>query len=237
MSTAFFLLKYIDRLYVFIFFRLLWAGSTQKKVQILERFGDIEDDTSWQIKYSLSNITNDQVRSSIFYQLLEEAFHAEEFYRLVGKMGGARTSHKGFERSILYSSKEDAWKLLVYCFVGEAEAAIRFENILRVIDKGEPKNVIAKIVSDEQGHVNLAINLLKRMGIPEAQAKREIVRVFIERRLNGLGRNIRTAFGALTVILLSGLYFSLGIFSVRSSKRQLDGVTMRKSEGFKRVIS
>ena len=212
--------RLIDHLFVKITIPWVW-NSLPKRQQMLESFGDTEADTVWQLYYGIEHLEDSQTQVEVFYQIMEEVSHAEQFYQLLKNQGYARNTHKSIERLPLYSAPEDLWKLLAYCYVGEAEAAQRFSSLSQSLPRGAEKEVLDKIILDETGHISKALKLLKQCGVSEEEATQEIASVFWRRRREQFVRITKKIGYVVLEFVLLLLYFSIGIFATWSCKRRL----------------
>ncbi len=213
-------LSFYDQIVVVFFCFFKFNRSERIRKLTIENFGDTEDDTVWQLFRGFIFEKDDKIRAGLFQQILEEIYHAEEFYLALKKMSGQRTPHLSFERRALYETNSPTWKLLLYCHVGEAEAEMRFSHINKFSRNGIEKEAVSKVLIDERGHVAIAYNYLLGKDISKKEIEKELKSIFWRRRKERLAFNLKRFFGFVLSIILSVIYFVMGpvVYSVCSRR-------------------
>ncbi len=220
-SLLFKLLKVYDNIVVFLFCHLIFNRNKKIRIQTIERFGDTEDDTVWQLFWGIKRIEDKAIRATIFQQILEETYHAEEFYSALKKFGTSRSPQSSYERRSLYTDDEPVWKLILYCHIGEAEAEMRFRHFLKHCNDSLAKKSVGRVLADEVGHVDSAYRLLKDMGVSDTDIKQESRRIFWQRRMDSTIFKLKRIGGGLLGLIFSSLYFLLGPFVKRTCQKRL----------------
>lgn len=224
--------------YIWVTFFMLTFFKFNKNIQIktFETFALTEDDTVWQIIIRVKDIECPQMRSKMFYQIIEEVFHAEEFVDTLKKNGYTIPSLNRHERSPLYPENSEAWRFLVYCNIGESEAATRFKNILKWLPRESTYyKSLNKVLMDEIGHVHLAKNIIKELGITDREYAKEWWRIFSKRRFDSLKMTSKRLLSALLTIVFYLIYFTSGPFLKHRAKKRMSSNITYSSTSFEEI--
>src|SRR5262249_32865993 len=151
----------------------------------------------------------------------EEDFHADLFTRVAKGNTGFKVP--AAEKKFLYSENAPVWKLLAYCYLGEAEAVARFRSILRATKEPALRASLARVIGDESGHVGGAYEMLESMGASRTAIRLEILRIKLVRRYQAMQRMSKRVLEFLVDLTLSAVYYFCGVFIFKSARRKMAG--------------
>ena len=195
--------------------KIAWRLFPAKKIETIRLFEATEDDSAWQLLSAMKLVDSAHEKAELFSQALEEAHHAELFRSLYASESNSKFIKMTDEKTLLYSQKKDAWKLLVYCLIGEEAAAKRFQKIAQVLPAGPMKKSLKRIIADEIGHVDKARELIEIACKSKKAVKKEIAIIKRKRFMQSWLRMGRQITGFFIDILLFIIYFLFaGLFSI-----------------------
>lgn len=200
--------------------RLGWRnrGAVAEAIQ---GFTATEADGVWHLHRGLARIRDPKQRAILFTHSLEEEAHAEAFAATYAQYADRAITPPSFEREDLYPATAPAWKTIAYVHVGEDDATERFRAIAQALDDGPLRQVITRVVGDEDGHVGLTHRMLLQLGATESQIRNEAIRVRMKRAWEAWLRNGQRVVDWFATGLLSTLYFVLGPFFTGAARRKL----------------
>ncbi len=211
----------IEKLRVTFAVRLGWKLPGAKATAI-RGFQATEADGVWHLHRSIARIDDPKIRALLFTHSLEEESHAEEFaytYQLY-------TDHKlppaTYEREDLAKAGVPIWKALAYVHVGEEDATERFAYIASSLGDEPLQRSLAKIVEDEEGHVDSTEHLLRDLGAQPNEMKSEYRRVRIVRAWEAWLRNGKRVVDTVATGLLSVAYFVLAPWVFLAARRRME---------------
>jgi rubrerythrin len=203
------LVQTLDRWMVGLLVRTGWKKDNHKVLERIQAFEATEDDSAWQLLYAASRLSAPKMKAQLFLQALEETHHAEIFRSLYRQSSGHALQKTSVERRPLLRPREP-WKLFAYFAVGEKSAARRFRLIAEQLDDGPFRRSLVKILEEEEGHIEIAGELVRMTGqTPEAIAT-ELKSVRVRRACETwlrLGRHITSA---ISRALMTGVFFLMG---------------------------
>lgn len=192
-----------------------------KLAEAIRAFQATEADGVWHLHRGIRRMTDPKLKAVLFAHSLEEESHAEEFADIYKLYGDHAMTPATYERKDLYSDEAASWKIFAYVHVGERDATDRFKYIHESLTAGAFKDSLGKIVTDEEGHVDLTHNLLVKMGASDAEIRREMSRVRWSRLWEHWLRMGKRVIDAFATVLLSITYFVMGPFLYLSARRKL----------------
>lgn len=192
-----------------------------KMAEAIRGFQATEADGVWHLHRGMARMKDPKQRAIMFTHSLEEEAHAEEFTRAYSHYGERVLVPAAYERHDLYPTGEPAWKIFAFVHVGEEDATERFRHIRDYLDDGLLKDSLGRVVSDEEGHVDLTHRMLVRMGATEPQIKSEVRRVRLTRLWQGWLRTGKRVVDNLATLLLSAAYYLAGLFLFKSARSRL----------------
>jgi hypothetical protein len=126
-----------------------------------------------------------------------------------------------YERQDLYQEYDAPWKIFAYVNVGETDATDRFRYIHRSLGDGALKQSLGKIVTDEEGHVDLTHRMLIKMGATDSDIKNEVLRVRLTRLWEQWLRTGKRVIDNFATLLLSIAYYLMGPFLFLIARKKL----------------
>src|SRR5262245_44383908 len=148
-----------------------------KLPEAIRAFQATEADGVWHLHRGMRRLDDPRLKAILFSHSLEEESHAEEFAHTYHEYSERVMTPASYERKDLYSDYDAPWKIFAYVHVGETDATDRFRYIHRTLQDGALKQSLGKIVTDEEGHVDLTHNMLVKMGATDSDIKNEVLRV------------------------------------------------------------
>jgi hypothetical protein len=184
-------------------------------------FQATEADGVWHLQRGMARIRDPRHKAILFLHSLEEEAHAEEFTHACNHYGERPMTAAAYERSDLYAPEEPVWKTFAYVHVGERDATARFRLIQNALSHGLLKDSLRRIVTDEEGHVDLTHRMLVEMGATNNAILSEVRKVRLLRLWEGWLRAGKRVVDKLTTLLLSVSYFAIGPLLFIPAKNRL----------------
>lgn len=203
------MLSLIERLKIRLAVSLGWRLKG-KMGEAVRGFQATEADGIWHLHRGIPRLVEARHRAVMFAHSLEEESHAEEFARVYNHYSDRAMTPAPYERRDLYGPEDPMWKVFAYVHVGEEDATDRFRYLRDALEAGALKEALGKIVSDEEGHVDLTNRMLIEMGATEREIRREVFKVRARRLWEGWLRVGKRMVDNLATLLLSITYFLLG---------------------------
>lgn len=203
----------LDLAWVFLVVNSLWKIRPKAMHTTIRQFSTIEADTSKQLYLVYQLCVSRPAQRMVLSQILDEINHAHIFKKI------SVNEYSNFfeyspEQKRLTSSLSDAVYLILYCHVGETEAAIRLRNISLCIRDKKVKSAIQQVLDDEEGHVTTTKKVLLLIS-PDYNLdlfERDCLRIFFQRRGNVLKRILQDILVAFVKLFLVIIYYSFGLF-------------------------
>jgi hypothetical protein len=215
------MLRVVERLKVRLAVAFVWRKKSNV-AEAIRGFQATEVDGVWHLHRGLARLTEPKQRAILFAHSLEEESHAEEFASSYAHYGERPLVPAAYERMDLYPEDAPAWKTFAYVHVGEHDATERFRLIRDALDEKAPlRDSLARIVQDEEGHVDLTHQMLVSMGATEKQIRKEVRRVRLSRLWQNWLRVGKRMVDSVATILLTLTYFVLGPFIAWVAKKKL----------------
>lgn len=192
-----------------------------KLPEAIRGFQATEADGVWHLHRGMRRVEDPKKRAILFAHSLEEESHAEEFAHTYREYGEQIFVPAAYERKDLYQAHEPPWKIFAYVHVGEQDATARFRYIHGILGKGALKHALGKIVTDEEGHVDLTHRMLISMGASESDIKSEVFRVRLRRAWEQWLRMGKRVIDNIATLLLSVVYFLMGPLLFAFARRKL----------------
>lgn len=214
------LLNFLEKLKIWLAVRLVWRfkGTLPEAVRA---FQATEADGVWHLHRGLRNLRNPRHRAILFAHSLEEESHAEAFAHIYRDYGDRPFAPASYEREDLYGPDEPGWKIFAFVHVGEEDATNRFRYIHRYLDDGSFKQALAKIIHDEEGHIDLTHRMLLDLGATEGAIRRQVIKVRLVRAWQQWLRVGKRVVDKLASVLLSIVYFLIGPLLYLSARNKL----------------
>ena len=192
-----------------------------KLPEAIRAFQATEADGVWHLHRGLRRLDDPKLKAILFAHSLEEESHAEEFAHTYGEYSDRVMTPASYERKDLYQEYDAPWKIFAYVHVGETDATDRFRYIHRSLKGGALKQSLGKIVTDEEGHVDLTHRMLIKMGASDSDIKNEVLRVRLLRLWEQWLRTGKRLVDSLATLLLSIAYYLMGPFLFLMARKKL----------------
>jgi len=207
----------VRKLLIRMVFPINWRLRPARIAQGLQRFGNTESDSAWQILYALHAIDDPKIRCLVLQHAFEEVHHGVEFPR-VAKPYMPRLPYKYCpERKPLFDPTRGAAGLadfLAYAHVGEMDVFDQFDSYAAGIGTCDAQSVFREAKLDEDGHVGLTWNLLVAVSGSAKAAARLVFRARVKRVWEAWLR-LGKGFGEVPLtVVLSALYLVFGLLLV-----------------------
>lgn len=188
---------------------------------MIRGFQATEADGVWHLYRGMRHIADPRERAIVFGHCLEEESHADAFVGAYKHYGARVFTPAHYERKALYAGDEPVWKTFAFVHVGEVDATERFRILSQELPPGALKDCLTNVVSDEEGHVNLTYEMLKRLGATEPAIRAEVRRVRLRRLWEQWLRLGKRVVDNLANLSLSILYFVFGALLCSAARRRL----------------
>lgn len=210
----------IERIKIWGAVKLGWSVPG-RMLEAIRGFQATEADGVWHLHRSYDSLSDPRHRSIVFTHSLEEESHADEFARVYKQSSNYGLSPIRYERRSLYGRDAPAWKSFAYVHVGEVDATDRFKAIRANLDDGPLRTALAKIVDDEEGHIDLTHDILLEMGAKPKEIQREMRRVRMARAWENWLRVGKRMADWVISLQLSIIYYLAGPFMFLFARRKL----------------
>jgi hypothetical protein len=214
---------------------VLPGGENQRVSEVIRGFQATEADGVWHLYQGMRSISDPRERAIIFGHCLEEESHADAFVRAYRHYGGRVFSPTHFERKVLYAGDQPIWKTFAFVHVGEVDATQRFRLLEQALPSGALKECLGGVVSDEEGHIDLTYQMLKRLGASDGAIRAEVRWVRLRRLWERWLRVGKRVVDTLANVSLSIVYYVFGLLLYGAARRRLaagfvayDNNTMKK---------
>ena len=221
--------KKIEKFRIWLLVCVSWRLSQKRLLSAVRKFFATEADTAWQLLYVSHRISDAQKRAELFYQIKKETEHADLFQKLYSDMAHVKMPNLQIEKKPLYPSSQDPWKLFAYCWIGEAEAVRRFQNISAALKQSPLRSTLRHILDEEAGHVDQADSLIHKTvneGQSQKAVRNELTMIFLKRRLEDWLRLGRQLTALASHLILKLVYFSAAGPFTLIARRRLQGREM-----------
>jgi hypothetical protein len=210
----------VHKLKIWFAVSVVWTMKG-KIAEAVRGFQATEADGVWHLRRGLTRIRDLRHRAILFSHSLEEEAHAEEFADAYRHYGEQALKPASYERADLYAESEPVWKTFAYVHIGEKDATSRFKLIHQRLVEGRLKDSLGRIVTDEEGHVDLTHRMLVEMGASDRDLRRELGRVRRKRLWHAWLSVGKRVVDKLATLLLSVTYFVIGPFLFVAARRRL----------------
>jgi len=217
----------VRKLLIRTIFPVNWRLRPRRIAQGLQRFGNTECDSAWQILYALESIDDPRTRAMVLQHAFEEIHHGAEFFRVALPYVPRLPYRYLPQRDPLFDPSRGAAGLadfLAYAHVGEIDVFDQFDSYAAGIGNCPAQAVFRESKLDEDGHVGLTWNLLVAVTGSEKKARLLIWKTRARRIWEAwlrLGKGMGEL--PLTLILLA-LYCTFGLLTVLPLRRRLASV-------------
>jgi hypothetical protein len=215
------MLRVIEDLYIRLTVSVGWSVAPRRIPEVIRGFQATEADGVWHLYQGLRKIPDPRQRAVVFGHCLEEESHADAFARTYAQYEDRAFTPVVFERKPLYSSGQPLWKTFAFVHVGEVDATQRFRLLASALPSGALKDCLRTVVTDEEGHVDLTMNMLLDMGASRPAIRVEMMRVRLRRAWQAWLRAGKGAVDSLATGLLSVAYFAFGLLLRGPARRRL----------------
>lgn len=216
--------------------RLALPRGPGRTGEMIRNFQATEADGVWHLYRGMRRIEDPRERAIIFGHCLEEESHADAFVAAYRHYGGRAFTPAHFERKPLYTSDEPIWKTFAFVHVGEVDATERFRILSQELPEGALRDCLRGVVRDEEGHVDLTYEMLKRLGASEGAIRGEVRRVRLRRLWEQWLRIGKRVVDVLANVLLSVVYFVFGALLAGVARRRLaQGFVVHDNNKVKRL--
>jgi hypothetical protein len=198
-----------------------WSGAPTRVGEVIRGFQATEADGVWHLYQGMRSLQDPKEKAIIFGHCLEEESHADAFASAYRAYGSRVFSPTHYERKTLYERDAPVWKTFAYVHVGEVDATQRFRLLKETLPAGPLKECLSTVVSDEEGHVDLTYNMLKRMGATDGAIRTEVRWVRLRRLWERWLRIGKGVVDRLANVALSIAYYAFGIFLAGVARRRL----------------
>jgi hypothetical protein len=211
----------LERLKIALAVRVGWRLAG-RQADAIRGFQATEADGVWHLGRGLSRVSDPKQRAILFTHMLEEEAHAEAFAKAYTHYGKLPLAPPSYERTDLYGPDDALWRLFAFVHVGEEDATRRFRLLRDALEPGVLKETLGRVVSDEEGHVDLTHRMLLRMGATESEIRAEVLRVRAKRLWEAWLRSGKRLVELFASALLSLVYFAVGPFVSAAARRRLE---------------
>ncbi len=211
----------IENLKIRLSLALTWR-SPERVASAIRGFQVTEADGVWHLHRAIERLEDPRTKAVIFTHGLEEECHADVFGTVQRLYAGGLSSPMHFERKDLYAADDPAWKIFAFVNVGELDATQRFRLLRGALPEGPLRDALKSIIDDEEGHVHLTYDMLRRMGASPGEIRVEFVKVRLSRAWEAWLRVGKRMVDGLATVLLSLVYYLLGPFVARAARRRLE---------------
>jgi hypothetical protein len=211
----------IERLKIRLAVSVGWSSAPNRVSEVIRGFQATEADGVWHLYQGMRSISDPKERAIIFGHCLEEEAHADAFTRAYRHYGGRVFSPTHFERKALYAGDEPIWKTFAFVHVGEVDATQTFKLLEQALPAGALKECLGTVVSDEEGHIDLTYNMLKRLGATDGGIRAEVRWVRLRRLWERWLRVGKRVVDNLANVSLSVVYYVFGLFLYAAARRRL----------------
>lgn len=212
----------IERLKIQLAVSVSWSAAPDRVGEVIRGFQATEADGVWHLYQGMRSIEDPRERAIIFGHCLEEEAHADAFVSAYRHYGGRVFSPTHFERKPLYDRDAPVWKTFAFVHVGEIDATQRFKLLEAALPAGALKETLGAVVSDEEGHVDLTYNMLKRLGATDGAIRSEVRWVRLRRLWERWLRVGKRVVDNLANVSLSIVYYIFGLFLYGAARRRLE---------------
>jgi rubrerythrin len=179
----------------------------------LQQFSVTEGDSAWQILHAYKEVHGPETRAKMFQHALEEVHHASEFERVAMRFTLAPPARPRPKRIPIYdpsTEKQALVHFLAFAHVGEQDVFNQFSSYAAAVGDEEVRDVFLESKRDEQGHVGLTLQMLRRTAPTDRLSSMTILRVRLRRLYEGWLRFSAFIGHGPTGTLLSVLYLTSG---------------------------
>jgi hypothetical protein len=211
----------IERLKIRLAVSVGWSMAPERVSEVIRGFQATEADGVWHLYQGMRAISDPKERAIIFGHCLEEEAHADAFAGAYRAYGGRVFSATHFERKPIYAADEPVWKTFAFVHVGEVDATQRFKLLEEALPAGALKDCLGTVVSDEEGHIDLTYQMLKRLGASDGAIRSEVRWVRLRRLWERWLRVGKRVVDNLANVTLSLAYYVFGLFLHGAARRRL----------------
>lgn len=215
------MISLIERVKVWLSLRVLWKANPELKFEAIRNFQATEADGVFHLLRGVRRTPTAKEKAILISHIIEEESHADIFASVYSRESNRAMVPSFFERENLYSESDPLWKLIAYVHVGEDDATLRFNEMLRFLDDGPLKSALEKIVRDEEGHIGLTEQLAGKMGASPRQLRGEALRVRLRRLKSQWFRMGERVINHLSSVLLAMTYLVFGLLLAPSARKKL----------------
>ena len=210
----------LERLKIAFAVRIGWR-LPGKQADAIRGFQATEADGVWHLGRGIARVSDPKQRAILFTHMLEEEAHAEAFAKAYTHYGKLPLAPPSYERTDLYAPDAPLWQLFAFVHVGEEDATERFRLLRDAVEPGVLKETLGRVVTDEEGHVDLTHRMLLKMGATEGEIRAEVFRVRAKRLWEAWLRSGKRVVELGASAILSVLYFVIGPFAAAAARRRL----------------
>jgi rubrerythrin len=200
--------------------------SRPRLCRILNRFATTEADSAWQLIRALDAIDDNELKSKLFHNAMEEMHHAELFGGLVAKYSDYPAPVAALPRRRLFDEAPSLAAFEAYHYVGEVDVYNQFLSYAKSAPPGLVRDTFLRIREDEDGHQDIAMAELSRLAGSNAKARALIRRVRLERAWESFTRTSKAIGDAVSTVLLSIIYVIFGAAFVIPCRRRFESVDL-----------
>lgn len=215
------MLDAIERLKIRLAVSVGWAAAPDRVGEVIRGFQSTEADGVWHLYQGMRGIPDPKERAIVFGHCLEEEAHADAFARVYRHYGGRVFTPTHFERRPIHEGDAPVWKTLAFVHVGEVDATQRFRLLSEALPEGPLKECLQTVIEDEEGHIDLTHNMLKRMGATDGDITSEVRRVRLRRLWERWLRLGQRVVENLANLGLSVAYYLFGLLLFGAARRRL----------------
>jgi rubrerythrin len=196
-----------------------WRLFPKRRGQTLQRFAITEADSAWHFLYALSHVDQPRIRARLFNNALEEVHHASLFQQAAKDEAQAPIHLPTKERSNIYSPSKGLQHFYAFVYVGEKDVYDQFDAYASAIDTPSVREIFVHLKEDEDGHMQFAEQRLAAMPLNQRTVLRQVRIIRWQRLLETWGRGLERISDLLATVVLSAIYFFLGVLGRTSNHR------------------
>lgn len=197
-----------------------WRVSRPQAARGLAKFSAIEADSAWQFLHALDAVDDPAQRASLFNNALEEVHHAALFERAATFYTDAPPDKPRPERKALYDPAKGLTYFLAYVYVGEQDVYNQFGSYCAAIGPGPAQDAFRSAREDEDGHVEIAMAILRKEIGSESAIRRKVAGIRLRRGWEAWLRFSKALGEISSGVALGAVYFVFGPLAAWKCRRK-----------------
>lgn len=210
---------------------LSWRASDRRLATSLNRFSQVEADSSWQMLQALDATKDRSFKAELFNNALEEVHHAALFGKLAKEFSSVPPTLAAPRRQQIFNPEAGMPEFEAFHFVGETEVYDQFYAYASAAHRPIVRDMFLKIRGDEEEHQKLAYRELTKLAGSEKGARKLIARVRRRRLYESWMRFSKGIGDVMSGLILSVIFFLTAPFLAPLCRKRLGSVGWKKAAG------